>query len=314
MTTVVPIRSMTPRAPEQGRLRYGVKTDRAMKAIDRWRVTSPDREPIEQLAAIYGGKARPWSDAKANPRDQWEVLTESSEIQVWLPPNPFSLQMERWGGKGLERRCDGETCVVQRMNQSCLCEREGKLTCKPYSRVNVILPEVVLGGVWRLEVKGKNFAYEAPGMIEMLAGLQTQGLVKVKLRLTHRQRMTEDGLKKYIVPQFVADSSPQQILDGAARVSALGIAAAAHPSAGELGPASKVDDDVWHTPEEDPEVDTELLDLLSASVVEIRSRQAERDAEDIEDAEIIEDGWDIPPPNVSVRRNPDKNGRKWIRK
>ena len=38
------------RTPEHGRIRLGVKTERAMKSLDTFRFTSPDKEAIEQIA------------------------------------------------------------------------------------------------------------------------------------------------------------------------------------------------------------------------------------------------------------------------
>ena len=40
------------RIPEQGRIRTGIKTERAMRALDTFRFTSADREAICQLADI----------------------------------------------------------------------------------------------------------------------------------------------------------------------------------------------------------------------------------------------------------------------
>lgn len=307
MNKIVALKDMRTRLPEQGRIRYGVKTGKAMKAIDRWRFTSPDEAAIHQLAERYGGTARPWSDPKASPRDQWEVITEANVIDVFLLPDAFSLSMELWGGKGLLRRCDGETCTAWKATQPCLCAKEGELSCKPYSRVNVMLPDVRLGGAWRLEAHGWNFAHEAPGMINALTSLQDQGLIQVKLRLSHRQQMTPDGLSKFIVPVFETDATPVQIMGGAQR------AIEAHPSSQMPRPRAieAAKDDIWHQPEED-----DLADLLEASVVDIRARRAE---EEIVEAEVIEeeeDGWDIPPPGVSVMRNPDRSagGPRWVRK
>ena len=80
---VVPIAKDYGRIPEQGRIRLGVKTERAMKALDTFRFTSPDPEAIAALASLYGGKAKPWSDKRASPKEQWEVITEADSIKVW---------------------------------------------------------------------------------------------------------------------------------------------------------------------------------------------------------------------------------------
>ena len=54
MREVTPLRNLG-RVPEQGRIRLGVKTERAMKALDTFRFTSADHDAICQVADIYGG-------------------------------------------------------------------------------------------------------------------------------------------------------------------------------------------------------------------------------------------------------------------
>ena len=53
------------RAPEQGRIRLGVKTERAMKSLDTFRFTSLDKSAIEQIASIYGGVVKPWTPPRS---------------------------------------------------------------------------------------------------------------------------------------------------------------------------------------------------------------------------------------------------------
>ena len=54
MKPIKPIHDLG-RTPEHGRIRLGVKTERAMKSLDTFRFTSPDKEAIEQIADAYGG-------------------------------------------------------------------------------------------------------------------------------------------------------------------------------------------------------------------------------------------------------------------
>lgn len=286
------------RAPEQGRIRYGVKTGRAMKALEVWRFTSPDQDAIERLAEEYGGTVQPWNDPKASPQGQWEVITESNSIAVWLPEDAYDITYELWGGKGLDRRCDGEACFngATRETVPCLCAATDKELCKPYSRVQLILPTVGFGGTWRLEAKGWNFAYEAPGMIAAISQLQAHGLKKVNLHLSKRQ---SNG-KHYIVPQFSLSESPEQIMSGMATVGAIG-----SPTRGRLELAAS-------------------SEVVEAEVVldpEWQRPKVELVQDEPEDAVVVEDepepeGWDDenpPPPHIRVRRNPDRSGPKWIR-
>lgn len=311
-TTIVPLNQLVARPPEHGRIRFGVKAGRAMKAIETWRFTSPDEAAIRALAELYGGTAKKWSDPKASPPNQWEVVTDADTINVWLPPGAYNVSYELWGGGGVERRCDGATCLrFGREPVPCMCDGapDGAVTCRPTSRVSVILPDIAFGGVWRLETKSWNFAHEAPGMIAAISEMQAQGLARVSLILSKRQQKVEGQTKKFIVPQFSLDATPTQMLNGAARVRA-GLTAGAAPRELGAGPVAPIDE-VWHQPAGEIEDTTDYVDLLQRSVDMLK---ADAD-DDIEDAEVIEeDGWDIPPPGVKVRRNPDKAGPRWIRK
>ena len=81
------------RTPEHGRIRLGVKTERAMKSLDTFRFTSPDKEAIEQIANAHGGSVSSWTPPKSK-QQQWEVITTSSEIRVFLPPNSIDVWYE----------------------------------------------------------------------------------------------------------------------------------------------------------------------------------------------------------------------------
>ena len=93
------------------------------------------------------------------------------------------------------------------------------MSCRPYTRLNVILPEIKFGGVWRLESKGWNAAKELPAMEKMLHQLQAVGIVEGRLRLERRQ--TEGGSKKFVVPTLDIDASPLEILEGYGQPEAL---------------------------------------------------------------------------------------------
>ena len=179
MREVKPLRNLG-RVPEQGRIRLGVKTERAMKAIDTFRFTSADHGAICQIADIYGGVVGKWMPPRSK-QQQWEVITGSSDIRVFLPPNSIDVWYEQWSGGGCLRRCDGVTVSIpvktpdgmDTDTEACLCDQEaGQQKCSPYTRLNVILPEIKFGGVWRLESKGWNAANEMPSMATMLQQMQ----------------------------------------------------------------------------------------------------------------------------------------------
>lgn len=325
MAQIVRIRDIKPRPPEHGRIRLGEKGGpQGRVALNRFRFTSADREVIEQLAALYGGASRPWSDPKSSPQHQFEVTTDSSRIHILLPVDDcYTIGYEQWGGRGIERRCDGEVCIFygtgSAFERPCMCADQTEQTCKPYSRVNVLLPNVNLGGVWRMEVKGRHFMYEAPGMIETILSLHEGGMARCDLLLTQRTRryVGKDGkpaVSKFIVPQFLVPMSPDQMLAGGARVNAL--PPTVRPA---IGPAPDDDDEVvdaevldlssWRQP---VETDEDLSDLLEESVRRIEDRRAGLQVAPDPEPE----GWDDDnrPAGIRLRRNPDPNGPKWIRK
>jgi hypothetical protein len=226
--SIVPVKDFGRRMVEHGRIRLGIKAGRAMKSIDTFRFTSADETAIRQLAEQFGGEARPWSDPKASPTNQWEVVSQTSEIPVWIIPGGLDVNYEMWSGGGCVRRCDGVECETSQRSFDadyepvmvpCVCSSKGKLECRPYTRLNVIIPSIRFGGSWRLESKGWNAAEELPGMAEMLANIQDGGHLRGRLRLEHRQ--SQGGRRKFVVPTLAIDVSVNEMLTGNADVRAL---------------------------------------------------------------------------------------------
>ncbi len=347
MATIVKIRDLVRRPPEQGRIRYGEKGGRqGRQAIETWRFTSPDRDSIEQLAAMYGGECTPWSDPKASPQHQFQVTTTSSTISVFLPRDTYTFMYERWGGGGKERVCDGDVCTFfgrgQPMTGPCACANEPEQTCKPVSRLNVILPGVNFGGVWRLEARGWNFAHEAPGMIESIFSLQPDGMAQVQIMLTKRTKREGGRVSNFIVPQLIVPMTPEQMLQGVSQVQRLALPQAQHPSnqppRPQLAAVPDLDDEVvdaevmeddwtdwnddrgdwgaWDQQGQDAsagdsagQTSDKLTEQLEASLRWAEQRNAQH-----REARQSQQGWDERPMGVKVRRNPDPNGPTWIRR
>jgi len=270
MRTIQPITNLG-RIPEQGRIRLGVKTERAMKAIDTFRFTSTDHEALCQIADHYGGHVKEWMPPRSK-QQQWEVISSASDIRVFLPQDSIDVWYEQWSGGGCQRRCDGVTVSIpvktpdgmDTDTEPCLCQQEtGGQLCLPYTRLKVILPDIKFGGVWRLESKGWNAANEMPGMATMLQQLQTIGLMEGRLILEHRSSVHGGTTRHFVVPRLAMDSSPMEILSGTAKI-------------GSLQQAIMV-----------PE-----LEVLDEAII---------------DAEVIQEveGWDKPPTGVAVRKNPN---------
>lgn len=253
MRAVVPIRDMARRIPEAGRIRFGVKTGKAMKALDTFRFTSHDEEALTQIATLYGGTVAPWSDPKA-AEGQHEVITEASEIRIVLPPDPLGGTpiYELWGGGGCERRCDGLNAEIVVKGQDgaemsqvpCICTAANAMACEPRTRLSVILPEIRFGGVWRLETKSWNAAQEMPGMVDLIQTMQERGLTRGLLALKHRRSTVAGQTRRFVVPVLGVDETLNALASGAAQVGALGAAPQPLPELEAGEDASRPFDDV----------------------------------------------------------------------
>lgn len=290
------------RLPEQGRIRFGMKHPQRKfpMSLDTFRFTSPDRNAIEKIAEVFGGQARPWNEPKAQQKNQWEVLTTSDCIDVWVPPGGLSVGYELWSGSGRERFCDGDECVITLYGpngpedrvQSCICMRQDRLDCKPKVRLTVVLPQIPFGGGWRLESGSWAAFHEMPTMEQMLQALQTQGMVQATLRLVERTKVvkkTSGGTetRRWKVPVLGLSATPMEIVQGHASVAALTQAQVETPVALPSAEARVVT------------VDTEVIDA------------------DVIDAEVVEEeSWaslgEIPT-EVRMQGIQKKDGR-WVRK
>ena len=217
----VPIAALDSRIPEAGRIRLGVKTGNAMKSIDTFRFTSPDEDLITELAELYGGQCVPWNDPKANPPNQWQVITQAKEIAIYLPANSLSCWYEMWAGGGVQRRCDGEICQIPRTTPGgwemgsgpCVCASSGAMQCRPYTRLNVILPTIPFRGVWRLETKGWNAATELPGMVDIIDACAGAGvIVRATMYVERRVQQTPAGKRNFVVPGIKLAASMAEII------------------------------------------------------------------------------------------------------
>jgi len=224
---VTPVRLLSRRAPEAGRIRLGVKTGRAMKAIDTFRFTSPHRESIERLAELYGGVAKKWDEPKARVKDQWEVITDCKQgLRAFVPQDGLSLSYELWSGGGRTRQCDGEQCMIAVRGPDagleptpCICHAKGVQECVPKLRLQVVLPELDFQGTWRLETSSWNAVHELPGMVEMTQQLAQGGkMVDCFLNIEPRTQVKDGKTKNFVVPTMSVGHSPLGMLEGSSDV------------------------------------------------------------------------------------------------
>ena len=187
----MPIISLQRRLREAGRIRLGAQVPtksggtRPAK-LGQFRFTSPDELTIKTIASVYGGEPRPWEGAPVG--DQWELYTESTVLDVIVPPVDvaWSTWMENWSGAVCRNRCDGQT--DWKNDAPCSCDPDSPV-CKPTSRLGVILTAVDGLGIFRLESHGWTAAQELNGTIELLRVIQDRGqMVPARLLLEQRQQ------------------------------------------------------------------------------------------------------------------------------
>lgn len=199
----MPIITVQRRMAEKGRIRLGQKvpTNSGRTRPDKlsaFRFTSGDQALIEQIAAKYGGQARPWdNDGKA----EFEVLTDAKSIPVIVVKGGFSQWHELWTKGGCKHRCDGEKdptgayCNPDDPDHKAAIE-------KPTTRLSVMLSEIETLGVWRMESKGWNAAAELPSMAEL--AMHVGDLVPATLSLAERKSIIETPkgpqTSRYVVP------------------------------------------------------------------------------------------------------------------
>jgi Recombination directionality factor-like len=261
---VTPLIQFQRRVPQAGRLRFGVKTERAMKSLETWRITSKDFDQISLLADRYGGTVQQWAPGRGR-QVEWEVITESPALEVIVPPNALGGTpiYELWSAAGLQRRCDGVVLTIPsetpegaiQMEQACICDSTSKMVCKPITRLDVLLPDIPFQGVWMMEAKGWNAAKELPGMVDMVVAIQDQGFARATLALEKRTKTEGGKTSHFMVPVLRTPATLNELAAGGARLMSIG--AGESPSLargapvpvdpdGEVVEAELVDEDETH--------------------------------------------------------------------
>lgn len=205
-----------------GRIRLGEQVasangNKRPVKLASFRLTSPQRGPIDKAADLYGGQVSPFDNDRSD--DRWQVTTEADSIPVVIPPTHHLDQwMESWAGSGCDRRCDGERMIVadgRAVDQACMCDPDNR-SCKITTRLWVVLPELEALGVWRVETHGWYAATELAGAADLCAAVTAQGrAIPARLDLEQRTRRTKDHNGKpqtyrFAVPVLSVDVSIPQ--------------------------------------------------------------------------------------------------------
>lgn len=240
----MPLLDIQRRMAEVGRVRIGVKGERgAPKKLAAFRVTSPSREIIESVAAVYGGAPDEWRPGPKEPA-QWEVLTEATALHIVVTPGQvFSQWWELWDAGGCQRRCDG---VAMSNDEPCICPADyeerralaGKgRACRPTTRFSFMLREVQALGLFRIETHGIYAAMEMGGVAELLEHATKLGtFLPATLRLDQRTSKKDGQTMRYAVPVIDVHSNVNKVLEsiGVLDAPALPTPVRALPSGGPV--------------------------------------------------------------------------------
>lgn len=313
MNTVTPLSGLAQRMPIIGTLRNGAKSAKgAPKSLDKFRLTTGSLPYAEAFAGRYGGEVQPW---QGNP-GQYEVFSDSTEIDIALLPDGFDISYQLWSAAGMQRKCDGVTCEVlsttgpdnvEYVEQGCICDRKQVLECSLRSRLTFVLPDLPFGGGVIYKTGSKNFAEEAQGMLRLIQQMQAQGINRGYLRLEKRQ---SSGNRKYTIATVGIRESLEALASGAAGMGALGRVSDDDKLASVESPAIEAPRGSGAPPSPGPHStssggDVDLGEGASPPEEPFEDPNDGRFDEDVVDAEIVEDG----PDSTDERGKPDERAR-----
>ena len=205
-----PIINLQRRLAETGRIRIGQsvsgvskngKAYTAPKKLETFRLTSTSEKAIIAVAAKYGGTPQVWADAPVGK--QWELFTESSTLDVLIPPEAmsYSVYYELWSGGGCTRRCNGSYQIPG--EEDCVCDPDNR-ECKPHTRISLMLADLPGAGLWRLDTQGYYAATEIGGAFELaqlISNATGRAIVPGVLRLDQREvKRPDQPTRKFAVP------------------------------------------------------------------------------------------------------------------
>ena len=206
---------------EAGRIRIGIQVPTSggrtrPEKISTFRLTSPDRRRIEEAAELFKGTVKPW---EAPAGRQWEVITETAEMAVIVPPQAmaFSQHYELWSAGGCQRRCDGQTEHLSQ--QPCPCDPDER-ECDIHTRLSLMIRDLPGLALWRLDTQGWYAARELAGAVEVIAMAAGRGImIPARLLLEQRsvKRPGKDGKPqtlRFAVPRLDPGITPGQLLLG----------------------------------------------------------------------------------------------------
>ncbi|GGM26625.1 hypothetical protein GCM10011608_09320 [Micromonospora sonchi] len=221
---------------EVGRIRLGQRVPgnngrMRPEKLQTLRFTSAARHLIEEVARQYGGEVRNWQGSSG---PEFEVITNVSQVPVYVARQKIDPWYEMWGGGVMQRRCDGIT--EAKRNTPCMCApvkesayaagrdlKPGEV-CKPTVRASVMLADVPGFGVWRVDSHGINAATKGLGghVADWIAALPDNARVPAQLMMVpHKEKhlIIKNGQEKvetyeFMVPMLFIDSVTTRQIQG----------------------------------------------------------------------------------------------------
>ncbi|MFD7509551.1 hypothetical protein ACFV5N_09435 [Streptomyces sp. NPDC059853] len=294
----MPILDLQQRIRQLGEIRIGhvVDTGRISKKtgkpirrpakLDRFRLTSPSKEILTEVAKLYGGEVQPWTPANGGPAE-FEVYTKAARLPVLVPPRgAMSQWYEQWQGSKCVRRCDGRTEV--KSERACPCDPVDR-ECKPTTRISVMLRDVPALGQWLLISHGYYAALELPGAAEVLA--MAGGYVDGWLGMEERVVMRDEGPARFMVPTLDVAATPRALMSGqgtavqAVTTPGRVAIASGRPDYAELARVATTADEVgalWRQASAAGHLDDDLAAALKMRGEQLRAAEVEEPEPDVE--------------------------------
>ncbi|MFB6787640.1 hypothetical protein ACFCWT_13285 [Streptomyces olivaceus] len=210
----MPILDLQRRMRQLGEIRLGhvvpTRNGKTRPAkLDKFRFTSPSREILTEVAALYGGEVKPWTPANGGP-SEFEVYSQANRLPVLIPPkDAVSQWYELYAGSKCQRRCDGVT--EHKSDRPCMCDPDNR-ECAMTTRVNVMLRDVPALGQWLLISKGYYAAVTLPPAAELLS--QAGGYVAGWLGMEEKTAIVKDQLARFKVPTLDVEITPAALMAG----------------------------------------------------------------------------------------------------
>lgn len=196
----MPILDNQQRLARAGRIRMGERQGNRPVKLDNFRITSANRENLEQVALVYGGTVKPWDEDSTE--DSWQVSITADEIDIVIPMSENSAlsdYYELWSRGGMQRQCDSQYDKLN--DKRCVCIA-GSRECKPYTRLNVWMPKVKTLGTWLLTSTGYNSNAELGGVVTQIENIQRSlgHPVEATMRLDQRKKVADGKTFRFSVP------------------------------------------------------------------------------------------------------------------